>query len=131
MSFLDFFKPHDDEYMTGYYWDKRPTPNVYREEGRQTFRYSKASAKEKQFNTVMQNMRLDSERYSIKTCDDCGFKINGYISTQNGLFWVIEDIIHDEQTAGNEEALLQWKSAVKTEFVIRLRRVDNPFEIGV
>ena len=79
----------------------------------------------------MQNMRLDSERYSIKTCDDCGFKINGYISTQNGLFWVIEDIIHDEQTAGNEEALLQWKTAVKTEFVIRLRRVDNPFEIGV
>lgn len=130
MGALDFFKPRDDEYMTGYYWDKKPQKGAVMENGRQTFHYSKASAKEKQFNTVMQNMRLDSERYSIKTCDDCGFKVNGYISTQNGLFWTIEDIIHDEQTAGNEEALLMWKNAVKTEFILRLRRVQNPWGIG-
>lgn len=131
MSMFDFFKPGDDEFMTGYYWDKRPSPDKPMLEGRKTFRYSKAAAREKQYNTVLQNMRLDSERYSIKTCDDCGFKINGYISTQNGLFWTIEDIVMDEQPTGYEEALLQWKSAIKTEFVIRLRRVDNPWEIGV
>lgn len=116
--------------MTGYYWDKSPRPNQTQEQGRQTFYYAKASAHQRTFNTVMQNMRLDTERYTIKTCDDCGFKVNGYISTQNGLFWVIEEVIHDEQTNGNEEALLTWKTALKTEFIIRLRRVDNPWGIG-
>lgn len=130
MSVLDLLKPHDDEYMTGYYWEKAPRPDQIQEQGRQTFRYSKTSAKQRTFNTVLQNMRLDTERYTIKTYDDCGFKVNGYISTQNGLFWIIEEIIHDEQSAGNEEALLAWKHAIKTEFIIRLRRVDNPWGIG-
>ena len=130
MSVLDFMKPHDDEYMTGYYWEKAPRPDQVQEQGRQTFHYSKTSARQRTFNTVMQNMRLDTERYTIKTCDDCGFKANGYISTQNGLFWVIEEVMHAEQTAGNEEALLAWKNAVKTEFIIRLRRIDNPWGIG-
>lgn len=135
MSVLDFLKEKDDEYMTGYYYDKAPNPKHTAEQQAEElphkFHYSKASAKERQFNTVMQNMRLDSERYSIKTCDDCGFKINGYISTQNGLFWTIEDIVHDEQTAGNEESLLLWKNAVKTEFILRLRRVNNPWGVGL
>jgi hypothetical protein len=128
---FDFFKDRSDEFMTGYYWVKYPSPTVHQEEeGRISFNYSKAAARQKTYNTELQNLRLDTERYSIKTCDDCGFKIGGYVSTQNGAFWIIEDIVADEQTTETEEALLMWKESEKTERVIRLRRYQNPWEIA-
>lgn len=130
MSVLDFLKERDDEPMTGYYYTKAPKPGTVQETGRVTFHYSKATARQQRFGTVITNVRLDSEIYTIRTCDDCGFKIGGYVFTQNGLFWIIEEIHHDEQTKGNEEALLLWRSAVKTEFILRLRRIDNPWGIG-
>lgn len=133
MSVLDFLKPHDDEYMTGYYYENRPnpthTPAQQAHEDGQKFHYAKATGKQKRYFTLM-NIRADSETYTIRTCDDCHFKNGGYISTQNGLFWCIDEIVHEEQTAGNEEALLLWTNAVKTEFIIRMTRVDNPWGIG-
>lgn len=129
MSVLDFLKENDDEYMTGYYYEKAPKPGQMQAPP-QKFHYAKATARQRIFGTVMTNLRLDTERYTVRTCDDCGFKIGGYVSTQSGLFWLIEEVTHDEQTDGNEEALLMWKEAVKTEFVLRMRRVDNPWGIG-
>jgi hypothetical protein len=130
MSVLDFMRNHSEEYMTGFYWDKCPKPTQDPSNGRQEFPYSKASPRQKQFATVMQNMRLDSHYYTIKTHEDCGFKVNGYVSTQDGEFWVIEAITHDEQTAEDEESLLLWKKAVRTEYVLRLRNVQNPWGIA-
>lgn len=134
MSVLNFLKLRDDEYMTGYYYDFKPDPThtieEQLEEGRKVFRYSKAENQRKNYDTFM-NMRSDSATYAIKTSDDCGFKIGGYVSTQNGLFWIIQEIILDEQVDGNEEAFMMWKKPIKTEFLLRLSRVDNPWEIGV
>lgn len=130
MSFLDFLKPSDDEFMTAYYWDKVPKPTERREEGRQTFRYSKVTGSENRFNTVVANMRLDSLTYRIRTCDDCNFKIGGVVSTQNGEFWMIETVTRDEQMEGNEEALLTWKTAVRNECILSLRSLDNPWGFG-
>ncbi|MBQ8394501.1 MAG: hypothetical protein IJX49_02895 [Clostridia bacterium] len=130
MSVLDFMKERSNEFMTGFYWDKCPKPTQIQTEGRQTFHYAKASPRQRQFGTVLQNMRLDSHYYTIKTYDDCGFKVNGYVSTQDGNFWCIEAITHDEQTAEDEESLLLWESAVKTEYILRLRSVQNPWGIG-
>lgn len=130
MSVLDFLKPSDDEFMTAYYWEHIPKPNERREEGRQTFRYSKVTGSENRFNTVATNVRLDTLTYRIRTCDDCGFKIGGVVSTQNGEFWMIESVMRDEQTQGNEEALLFWKSGVKNEYILYLRSLDNPWSIG-
>lgn len=135
MSVLDFLKEHDEEYMTGFYYAYKPDPThsieQKQEEGAKVFRYSKAEGRRRIFDNVLVNMRSDTERYVIKTCDDCGFKIGGYVSTQNGLFWTVEDITCEEQTKGNEETLTMWRRAIKTEFILRLRRVDNPWGIGV
>lgn len=134
MSVLDFLKAHDDEFMTGYYYDYKPDPRhtfaQQQQEGKHEFHYSKVTGKERRFSTVLTNVRADTERYTIKTCDNVGFKIGGYVSTQNGDFWKIEDFVHDEQTEGNEESLLLFKQAVKSEYILRLLKVENPWGIG-
>ena len=134
MSVLDFLKESDDEFMTGYYYDFKPDPrHTYAQqlqEGRWEFKYSKVSGQERRFNTVQSHVRADSERYTIQTCDNVGFKIGGYVSTQNGKLWKIEDFVKDEQTDGNEEVLLLFKESVKTEYVLRLIKVENPWGIG-
>lgn len=134
MSVLDFLKESDDEFMTGYYYNYKPDPRhtfeQKQEEGREVFKYSQVSGQEKRFSTLLTNVRADTERYAIKTCDDVGFKIGGYVSTQNGGFWKIEDFICDEQTQGYEEALLLFRQSIKKEFVLRLIKVENPWGIG-
>ena len=40
-----------------------------------------------------------------KTNDDCGFKINGYIATQDGLFWQITGILKRLVKDENKQAL--------------------------
>ena len=134
MSVLDFLKERDDEYMTGYYYAYKPNPTHTQaqqfQEQRQVFHYARVTATEKRFNTVLSNLRADTERYTIKTCDDVGFKVGGYVSTQNGSFWKIEDLTHEEQTEENKEALLLFKRSIKTEFVLRLLKVDNPWGVG-
>lgn len=130
MDFLDLLNPKTDYYLTGYYYAKKPKPADPPDIGRITFAYRQINPYSRAFGTVLDNIRLDSETYAIKTNEDCGFKINGFISIQDGSFWTIAEIVHNEQIPGAEEALRLFKSPVQSEYLIRLIRMDNPWEIG-
>lgn len=126
MDFTDFLVDKTTEFMTGYYYEKYPEN---RADKRVTFSYRRVNNKSKAYATIMGTMRADSETYVIQTNDDCGYKIGGYISTQDGTFWQISEVIHDEMTQGNEESLILFRTAVESDFTIRLLRVENPWGI--
>ena len=125
--FLDFLAPKDDQFMTGYYYERRPiTPD----DGRVKFHYSRLDPYSRVFDTELGQMRLDREIYSLKTKSNLNWKVKGYVSTQDGKFFQIMEIYENNQPKGSEEVLILFKRAPQSEFTLRLTKVDNPWEIG-
>ena len=127
MGLLNFMTPKDDEFMTGYYYERRPTTP---DDGRQKFRYSRLDPYSRTFDTQLGQMRLDRETYSIKTRTALPWKVKGYISSQDGLFFQIVEILTNPQPKNSEEVLRLFKRAPETEYTIRLIKFDNPWGIG-
>lgn len=127
MTFLDMIAPKDDEFMTGYYYERRP---VSPDDGRAIFKYSRLDPYSRVFDTQLGQMRIDRETYSLKTKTNLNWKVKGYISAQNGKFFQIVEILTNEQPKGSEEVLRLFKRAPQTEYTIRLTEVDNPWGIG-
>ncbi len=94
------------------------------------FRYSKLDPYSRVFDVELGQMRLDRESSSLKTKTFLPWKIKGYISTQDGRFWQIEDYLENNQPKGSEDVLRLFNRAPETEYTIRLRKVDNPWDIG-
>ena len=117
----------DDEFMTGYYYERRP---VSPEDGREVFTYSRLDPYSRVFDTQLGQMRIDRETYSLKTKTNLSWKVKGYISAQNGKFFQIVEVLTNEQPKGSEDVLRLFKRAVETEYTIRLIKVDNPWGIG-
>lgn len=127
MSILDFLTPKDDEYMSGYYYERRPKSP---DDGRMPFTYSRLDPFTRTFDTELGQMRLDRSTYSLKTRTTIPWKVKGYISTQDGGFFQIVEILEDNQPRGSEEVLRLFKRAPETEYTIRLIKADNPWGIG-
>lgn len=126
-AFLNMLSPKDDEFMTGYYYERRP---VSPEDGRQIFQYSRLDPYSRVFDTQLGQMRIDRETSSLKTKTNLDWKVKGYISAQNGKFFQIVEVTANEQPKGSEDVLRLFKSAINTEYTIRLIAVDNPWGIG-
>ena len=116
-----------DEFMTGYYYARRPSSG---DDGAQRFSYSRLDPYYRSYDVEFGQMRIDKSTYSLKTKTPLEWKVNGYVSTQDGEFFQITEIITDGQTRENEEALRLFKKALGREYTIRLLRVDNPWGIG-
>lgn len=127
MGILNFLTPKDDEYMTGYYYERRPASP---DDGRMKFRYSRLDPYSRVFDTALGQMRLDRETYSLKTRTSLPWKVKGYISAQNGKFFQITEVLENDQPRRSEEVLRLFKRAPETEYTIRLVCVDNPWGIG-
>lgn len=127
MGILTFLTPKDDEFMTGYYYERRP---VSPDDGRTIFQYSRLDPYSKTFDTQIGQMRIDRETYSLKTKTNLKWKVKGYISTQNGNFFQIVEVLANDQPKSAEEVLRLFKCSVQTEYTIRLIKVDNPWGIG-
>lgn len=127
MGILNFLTPKDDEYMTGYYYERRPKSP---DDGRMKFRYSRLDPYSRVFDTALGQMRLDRETYSLKTRTSLPWKVKGYISAQNGKFFQIAEVLENDQPRGSEEVLRLFRRAPETEYTIRLVCVDNPWGIG-
>ncbi len=126
-ALLNFLAPKDDEYLTGYYYERRTRSP---EDGRMKFRYSRLDPYSRVYDTALGQMRLDRETYSLKTRADLPWRVNGYISAQDGRFYQIVEILEDNQPRGFEEVLRLFKRAPEAEYVIRLMKADNPWGIG-
>lgn len=122
MDFIDLLIDTSEEFLTGYYYKRRPKS---KDDGRVTFLYKQLNPNARVFNTVLGNIRADSETYAIKTNDHCGFKVGGYVSTQNGKIWQITEVVTNEQADGANEVLRWFKTAKQSDCSVRLLRVDN------
>lgn len=124
MDFIDLLVDTSSEFLTGYFYKRRPKSL---NDGRVTFLYKQLDSNSRVFNSVLGNVRSDSETYAIKTNDHCGFNVGGYVSTQNGKIWIITEVVTNEEAEGANEALRWFRTAKQRECSVRLLRVDNLF----
>lgn len=126
-DFIDMIIDTKDEYMTGYYYPSRFIENDTT--GRVTFKYKQADPNASFFSTLLNNLRADRATYAIKTNDLCGFKIGGYVVTQNGKIWEIVEIITNEEVETSNNVLRWFKTAKNAETYIRMLQVNDLYTV--
>lgn len=127
MDYLDFLVDTSDEYMTGYYYKRRPK-NA--RDGRIAFKYKQLDPNSRVFDKLLGDVRADSATYAIKTNDKCGFAVGGYIVTQNGLFWEISSVITNEEPSKDKDVLRFFCVSKRAECNIRMLAVDNLYDVA-
>ena len=126
MDFMDFLVDSTDEYLTGYFYKKRPKNQ---EDGRVKFNYKQLDPNSRVFGKILGEVRADRATYAIKTNDMCGFNIGGYIVTQNGLIWQITEVITNEESKGSNDVLRWFTTAVNAECSVRMVQIDNLYDV--
>ena len=124
MDYLDFLAVSDEEVLTGTYYNRRPKTI---DDSGQPFQYDIVNESDSSYAKVLDAIETVREIMTITTNDDCGFKIKGYISTQDGSFWQITGIVKKLVKQENKQALRWLKKTIDTEYIIRLLQVDNPW----
>lgn len=123
MDYLDFLTIKDEEVLTGTYYSRMPI--TLSDEGIR-FSYDIVDENNRAYATMLNTLQTEQAVQTIKTNDLCGFKVKGYVATQDGLFWQITGIIKRLVKRENKQALRLLKQTIETEYVIRLINVDNP-----
>jgi hypothetical protein len=116
MDALGFLKPRRGYVMTGSYRDTPKSSPMW-------FDYSIVDRPSKGYSEIINNLITTREGLVIRTAWDCGFKPKGYVSTQDGQFWTIEQVQTDNN---NNEALRFLAENPTAEFIIALIGVNNP-----
>ena len=124
-DFLNFLCESDEEVFDGTYYPKRPKTPKDKGYG---FTYDLVDATDKAYAKLMDVVKTDRATLTIKTNDTCGFAIGGYIATQDGEFWQINNI-QTKHNDDNKHSLRFFNMAVHTEYVLRLISVENPMEL--
>ena len=125
-DFLDFLRVEDEEVLSGTYYNHLPESP---QDSGIPFEYDIVNEKDKRYSTILGNIRADGATCTIKTNDNCGFKINGYIATQEGSFWQVAGVGKHLVKPDSKQVLRLLKESVETEFVISLIEVENPWEL--
>lgn len=126
MDFLDFLTVKDEEVLTGTYYKRRPTTT---DDGGVTFNYDVVDESDRAYSALLNTLQTEQAMQTIKTNDLCGFKIKGYVVTQDGVLWQITSILKKIVKPENKQALRILKQTIETEYIIRLLAVDNPMEL--
>ena len=124
MDLLDCLVVKDREELSGTYYKRRPkavTDNGI------LFQYEIVNESDSNYAKLLDSIKTVQSVQTIKTNDLCGFKIDGYICTQDGSLWVITGMIEKPATEGNRGALRFLKRAIEAEYIIRLMKVQNPW----
>ena len=126
MDYLDFLTVKDEEVLTGTSYKRRP---ITTEDGGLPFNYDIVNESDKSYFTMLNTLETEQVVQTIKTNDLVGFKVKGYIATQDGKFWQITGIITRLVKPELKQALRILKNTIDTEYIIRLVAVDNPMEL--
>lgn len=123
MDFLDFLTIKDEEVLSGNYYEEYP---MLPSDASEPFQYDIVEETDRSYIKLLDTIKGERAVCTIKTNDNCGFKINGYIATQDGLFWQITGVLKKLVKEDNKQALRILKQSIETEYIIRLIGVDNP-----
>lgn len=123
MDFLDFLTVKDEEVLTGTYYKRKP---ITTDDGGLPFSYDIVNESDRTYSTMLNTLQTEQAVQTIVTNDLVGFKVKGYVVTQDGILWQITGIVKRLVKAENKQALRILKQTIDTEYVIRLIAVDNP-----
>lgn len=123
---LDLLNPKPRFPATGKYYKERP---LSPDDGAEQFNYGYVSVYSNTFRRLFGNVQGNEKQTVIRTDDQCDFKNQGFIITQDGEAFEILQVEKDYQAAPTQ-AMRLFGTPVSTEYVIRLIGVDNPWEIG-
>ena len=121
MDILDFLTEKDEGYFLGTYYGRRP--KTTQDEGFE-FSYNEVDNMSETVGSAISNLETPEERYTISTVERLLFSVKGYIVTQDGNLWQIEQ----KQTKpykAQKEAFRLWKTSAKIETTLRLILVEN------
>ncbi len=123
---VDMLEGKFDKTFTGTYYERLPkTPQDYGI----PLDYEIIDPTERHYQMLFGNIDGNNiASLGIKTNDPLGYKINGYIATEDGAFYTIESVREDRGRA-SKEASRYFKEVTGVEWVLRLISHDNPMQL--
>ena len=122
-DYLSLIKNDEEEVLEGKYYARRP---VLPADVGLEFSYDIVNESDRTYAKLLDNLQTETSLLTIKTNDAKGFKVKGYIVTQDERLWQIQGIIVKRMTE-NRQALRILKETNETEYVLRLTEVANPW----
>lgn len=123
---VDLLEGKFDKTFTGTYYERLPqTPQDYGV----ALDYEIVDPTERHYQMLFNNVDGNGvASLTIKTNDPLGYKVNSYISTEDGGFFVIESVREDRGKT-SKEASRYFKEVTGVEWVLRLISHDNPMNL--
>lgn len=119
MDITDFLSHNrKEEYLAGHYRESEKGEPIY-------FEYGIENERTNAYSILFQGILNATEKLIIRTTWDIGFKINAFISTQDGKLWQINDYV-TRISGRNKNASRILQANPSTEYVISLTGVQNP-----
>ena len=134
MSFFENFCATKDDYpQTARYYPKLPKPQKANANGLNeiladntfySFTYKNETFKDRSWQAVIPNVMTEGARKSIKTATALKYKSGGFVMTQDGCFYRVEQVLSDDSTDETKETLRLFKKSGSPIFILRLLQVD-------
>lgn len=122
---LDLFNPRGRFTATATYYHDRPDGP---EMSGQKFHYEYVNAYSKSYQRLFANVRADAGETAIRTDEFCDFRVNGYVVTQDGKEFRIQQVERD-YTATPKQVMRLLGVPVSVHYLLRLIEVSNPWGI--
>ncbi len=119
MNILDLIKNKDGYFYKAHYRE-------FKDSAPQYFTFKEVDYPSVRFSSIISNLMNYEKTMIIQTVWNLGFKVDGYIATQDGSLWLIKDI---QQDCKNSRAVSLLKSSPKCEYTLGLVKIDNPMEL--
>ena len=120
---LDILNPRKQFTATATYWDDRP--DSVQDGGGKQFSFEYINPYSRTFKVAFGAMQVLHEgETAIRTNDDVGMRIGGFIMLQDGRLYNVLEVATDFQTA-NKQALRFLGVPLGTQYVVRMVSVQN------
>lgn len=126
---LDILNPKQQYTGKGNYYNRRP---IAPDDGAISFNYEYVNPYSATYQTLWGNVQSSDGIVTIRTNDQLNFFIReesgefGWAVLQDGKSYIIEEVAKDYQKA-NRQVLRLFGTPVSTDYLLRLKRVDNPW----
>ena len=115
MDLLDLLMPKEDYVLSGTYRDFKDVPGAY-------FEYKEVDGTNNTFGEITDNIITTKRSLVIRTRQDLDYKVNGFVTTQDGQMWTIMQIRRNSRNAENLRFMVVNPNS---EFTITLIGVDD------
>jgi hypothetical protein len=126
MGYLRFMSDSSDEVLSGEYFSMMPKlPTI----AGVKFHYDIMNDNDSSYSKLLDTITAPLKTMTLKTNDNCGFKVNGYVKGQDGGLWQVTGVIETLVNSNNKQALRRRKTTIQTVYIVRLIGVENPWDI--